>query len=206
MDYKPLPHDDDRSPVARQHHEIHLYGSKKKILTSILILVVATLAILISVLVLLLLFTLRDSQSCTVREETWSSSARYGQNRSRMSLEHKYDHLWDDFLIEGFGVVSTTEGVADSKDSFAGISMYVNSSLIKHGGFHKKTPVPYRCFRGADWPLTSLTRFHQLHCLSAFRRALQDQRDGKDVGKDATDDPHWPHCFDYLYQVSMVTW
>lgn len=26
-------------------------------------------------------------------------------------------------------------------------------------------------------------------------------RDGKDIGKDEKDDPHWPHCFDYMYQV-----
>jgi hypothetical protein len=59
-----------------------------------------------------------------------------------MSLEHEYDHLWDDYLIEGFGVVSTTEGVGDMKDSFAGISMYVNLSLIRRGAFHKNT-VPF---------------------------------------------------------------
>jgi hypothetical protein len=52
--------------------------------------------------------------------------------------------------------------------------------------------------------LTIFSRFHQLHCLASFRKALQDLQDGKFIGKDENDDMHWPHCFDYLYQVSVA--
>lgn len=33
-----------------------------------------------------------------------------------------------------------------------------------------------------------------------MRKALQGQRDGNDIG-DLHSNPHWPHCFDYLFQV-----
>lgn len=46
-------------------------------------------------------------------------------------------------------------------------------------------------------------RFHQLHCLAAMRKALQDAREGVDIGVDYRDDGHWPHCFDYLRKASL---
>jgi hypothetical protein len=46
------------------------------------------------------------------------------------------------------------------------------------------------------------TRFHQLHCLTSIRRAIQEAREGIDPGIDQNDNGHWPHCFDYLRQVS----
>lgn len=47
-----------------------------------------------------------------------------------------------------------------------------------------------------------ITMFHQLHCLAGLRMALQASSEGKFVGIDQNDDDHWPHCFDYLRQVS----
>ena len=48
-----------------------------------------------------------------------------------------------------------------------------------------------------------LYRFHQLHCLAAFRRAIQLGHEGIDPGKDFMDDAHWPHCFDYMRKVCV---
>lgn len=45
-------------------------------------------------------------------------------------------------------------------------------------------------------------RFHQLHCVSSMRTALQDLLAGKDIGIDWHDNGHWPHCLDYLVQAS----
>ncbi|KIX96817.1 uncharacterized protein Z520_07537 [Fonsecaea multimorphosa CBS 102226] len=42
--------------------------------------------------------------------------------------------------------------------------------------------------------------FHQLHCLTGIRKALQRAKAGEDIGTDDHDDPHWPHCFWYLRQ------
>ncbi len=125
MGYESLPQNEIQSLVEDQHRGVHLYGNRKKTSTSILTLILLTTATLLCVLALLLLTTLRGSQVCIAGDETWDQSTRYGQNRSRMSLDHQYDFLWDDLLIDGFGVVSTTENLADNKDSFAGISMYV---------------------------------------------------------------------------------
>ncbi|KAF2710789.1 hypothetical protein K504DRAFT_376102 [Pleomassaria siparia CBS 279.74] len=46
--------------------------------------------------------------------------------------------------------------------------------------------------------LKAIAMFHQMHCLAAMRSVIQRAREGEDVGKDWTDDLHWPHCFDYL--------
>lgn len=44
-----------------------------------------------------------------------------------------------------------------------------------------------------------------MHCLAAMRSVLQKAREGEAIGKDETDDFHWPHCFDYLRMVRIVT-
>lgn len=54
----------------------------------------------------------------------------------------------------------------------------------------------------------STSRFHQLHCLDAFRHAIQQLQSGVQIGFDhATDTAkhagHWPHCFDYLRQILL---
>jgi hypothetical protein len=48
----------------------------------------------------------------------------------------------------------------------------------------------------ADNPRSS--RFHQLHCLTSLRVALQRASRGEDIGVDWRDDVHWPHCLQYL--------
>ena len=53
-------------------------------------------------------------------------------------------------------------------------------------------------------PLNTLNnRFHQLHCLTSFRAAIQKAREGIDPGIDNDDNEHWPHCFWYLRQAIL---
>ncbi|RAL12837.1 uncharacterized protein BO97DRAFT_450834 [Aspergillus homomorphus CBS 101889] len=47
-----------------------------------------------------------------------------------------------------------------------------------------------------------ISMFHQLHCLTAIRKALQSASEGKAIGMDWHDDGHWPHCMDYLVKVA----
>lgn len=53
--------------------------------------------------------------------------------------------------------------------------------------------------------LLTVSRFHQLHCLTSFRRALQNVREGVDIGVDQNDDSHWPHCLYYLRQAILCS-
>ncbi|PYH49296.1 uncharacterized protein BP01DRAFT_378865 [Aspergillus saccharolyticus JOP 1030-1] len=51
---------------------------------------------------------------------------------------------------------------------------------------------------GNKWDQGGISMFHQLHCLTMMRQALQSASEGQDIGKDWHDDGHWPHCMDYL--------
>lgn len=42
-----------------------------------------------------------------------------------------------------------------------------------------------------------------MHCLAKMRMALQQAREGEEIGIDWTADAHWPHCFDYLRSVGL---
>src|ERR1700712_5032400 len=116
MDYKPVPHDDEQTSVTDQLCDIPSKFTKKGTIV-VVVWTIVTVATLISVLTLLLLFTLQGHQSCTTRDDDWSHSVSYGGKRSRMSLDHKYDYLWNDLLLDGFGTVSTIENVADNQAS-----------------------------------------------------------------------------------------
>ncbi|OJJ96907.1 hypothetical protein ASPACDRAFT_1890748, partial [Aspergillus aculeatus ATCC 16872] len=48
-----------------------------------------------------------------------------------------------------------------------------------------------------------ISMFHQLHCLTMMRQALQSASEGEDIGKDWHDDGHWPHCMDYLAKMIL---
>ncbi|KAF2099164.1 hypothetical protein NA57DRAFT_76396 [Rhizodiscina lignyota] len=48
-----------------------------------------------------------------------------------------------------------------------------------------------------------ISMMHQLHCLGSLRKALQESRDGKDIGLDHHDNIHWPHCMDYLFETLL---
>lgn len=49
-----------------------------------------------------------------------------------------------------------------------------------------------------------LPRFHQLHCLASIRKALQNAREGKEIGIDERDNTHWPHCLQLLREVRTL--
>ncbi|OKL60230.1 hypothetical protein UA08_04851 [Talaromyces atroroseus] len=49
----------------------------------------------------------------------------------------------------------------------------------------------------------SISMFHQLHCLGSIRHALQQSKEGIDIGMDFHDNAHWPHCLDYLRQTIL---
>ncbi|KAI0394289.1 hypothetical protein F5Y17DRAFT_264383 [Xylariaceae sp. FL0594] len=43
-----------------------------------------------------------------------------------------------------------------------------------------------------------ISMFHQLHCLSSLRTAIQMASEGKDAIHDGHISRHWPHCLNYL--------
>ncbi|KAI1194121.1 hypothetical protein F5X97DRAFT_15234 [Nemania serpens] len=85
-----------------------------------------------------------------------------GSDPAYMSLDHKYDTLWDDLGSTGF-VIKLPDAAYGGQPRHASVSM-----------------------------------FHQLHCLSSLRHAIQQAREGIDPGFDWQDNGHWPHCMDYL--------
>ncbi|RDW58245.1 hypothetical protein BP6252_13656 [Coleophoma cylindrospora] len=54
-----------------------------------------------------------------------------------------------------------------------------------------------------DGSLSAISMFHQIHCLTSFRKALQNAREGNEIGIDFRDDEHWPHCLWYLKQAIL---
>lgn len=49
----------------------------------------------------------------------------------------------------------------------------------------------------------AISMFHQLHCLSSIRMALQRASIGEDIGTDWHDDLHWPHCLHHLREMIL---
>lgn len=147
------------------------------------------LALLLPTLVLLIL--LRGSSSICALSTSQSQSHQvereFTTDENYMSLDHAYDFLWADLSLEtkGGGQIRTKE--EDGQERVAQITMY-ELCIVRYD----RTRV------------TRAYRFHQLHCLSALRKALQHSREGIDIGIDQHDNAHWPHCMDYLRQVSKI--
>ncbi|KAI1825013.1 hypothetical protein F4861DRAFT_219365 [Xylaria intraflava] len=98
-----------------------------------------------------------------------SFRAVFGSDVSYMSVDYKYDHLWEDLGAKGLTV-----------------------------------NLPDESYRGKSRP-GSISMFHQLHCLSSLRHAIQMAREGVDPGLDWQDNDHWPHCLDYLRK-TLLCW
>ncbi|KEY71912.1 hypothetical protein S7711_11358 [Stachybotrys chartarum IBT 7711] len=94
--------------------------------------------------------------------------AALGSDPTYMSLDHKYDNLWDDF-----GMASLAIKLPDSA----------------HG----------------EPKHAAISMFHQLHCLTSLRTAIQQAREGHDPGMDWQTNNHWPHCMDYLRK-TLLCW
>lgn len=122
MDYKPISQRDSDSPVASQAEGCDLYKSKRKSAMFTTVLLSLSTATFVLLLILLGLSVSRKSIYYDVPNHISTVSTRYGHNTSRMSLDHKYDFLWNDFHQDGFGDVHI-EGAINEEDRFVGISM-----------------------------------------------------------------------------------
>lgn len=125
MGYKRLSESDSQGHAASDFEDDPIFTSKRQVSISIVTLIGLSSTTLISVLTLLVLFLLRESRHSTWQNDGWTFSARFEQNTSRMSLDHQYDYLWDDWLTKGLGIISTSETVGDRNDGAVGLSMYV---------------------------------------------------------------------------------
>ncbi|KAI1427176.1 hypothetical protein F5Y12DRAFT_739085 [Xylaria sp. FL1777] len=122
------------------------------------------------ILMSIILGQLQANASCTDNDQgEHAFQAVFGGDLSYMSVDHKYDHLWEDLGAKGL--------------------------IIK---------LPDEKYDGELRP-GSISMFHQLHCLSSLRHAIQQAREGKDPGLDWQDNDHWPHCMDYLRK-TLLCW
>ncbi|KAF7187725.1 hypothetical protein HII31_11064 [Pseudocercospora fuligena] len=94
----------------------------------------------------------------------------FGHDENYMSIDHKWDYLWETELAEDHGNIAFPP---------------FNASGYSLDQKHDEG---------------SIGMFHSLHCLAGIRKALQRASAGENIGKDAHDDPHWPHCLYYLRQ------
>ncbi|CZR59355.1 uncharacterized protein PAC_09247 [Phialocephala subalpina] len=85
--------------------------------------------------------------------------AAYGHNTALMSVDHKYDSLWEN---------------QDGQSQVLLLPDDDSDGELVPGAF---------------------SMFHQLHCLSSLRHAIQMAREGKDPGLDQKDNTHWPHYY-----------
>ncbi|KAI5865371.1 hypothetical protein GGS23DRAFT_558942 [Durotheca rogersii] len=112
----------------------------------------------------------RTDTSCQPRSRNGQSFyGVLGSDPSYMSLDHKYDSLWEDLGSTGL-VIKLPDDDYGGEPRHASISM-----------------------------------FHQLHCLSSLRHAIQQAREGIDPGFDWRDNDHWPHCMEYLRK-TLLCW
>jgi hypothetical protein len=139
------------------------------------------------ILLVFLHFTLHPSGSAS------GNGTQYGTNRNYMTLDHAYDYLWEEEAVRKGGHIRFSGTVPDGYPQSGSISMYDQFSHFSHCSDAIIFPMLIRC-----------TRFHQLHCLGSFRKALQDAYEGKSVAFDWHDDIHWPHCLHYLHQVRCL--
>ncbi|KAI1436983.1 hypothetical protein GGR50DRAFT_158091 [Xylaria sp. CBS 124048] len=126
-----------------------------------------------TLVVVLLGITLGQLQTNVSHREDYrgghSFHAVFSGDLSYMSVDHKYDHLWEDLGAKGL-IVKLPDENYDEK--------------LRPG---------------------SISMFHQLHCLSSLRHAIQQAREGTDPGLDWQDNDHWPHCMDYLRK-TLLCW
>lgn len=125
MVYERLSTDGSQGHISNDSQDDEAFASKRKVSISSATLIGLSSTTLISVLALLLMFLLQDNRQCIVRDNGRTFSARFVQNTSRMSLDHEYDYMWNDWLTKGLGIISTSETMGDKNDGSVGLSMYV---------------------------------------------------------------------------------
>jgi hypothetical protein len=124
MDFEPVSQTEEND-LNRREYDGHWYKRRRR---DSYVLVGLTTTTLVSVLLLLFLFMARGTQPVMMKDERLFRSARYGENHSRMSLDHKYDYLWTDLTVDDFGLVPSTDNGADNTAAYAALSMCVHAS------------------------------------------------------------------------------
>lgn len=138
-----------------------------------------------SLCLLILYFTLANAliwaaKDCECVSTDRLTETRFFRDTRYMSIEPETDHLWEEWMSPLTGVTKTENG------SIEAISMFV--LVCNDSRAPRKLMIDFR--------------FHQLHCLSGVRKALQDAANGKDIGRSSKDGlQHWPHCLDFLKSV-----
>ncbi|KAF7192002.1 Oxidase ustYa [Pseudocercospora fuligena] len=133
--------------------------------------------IIVTLLCILLYFTLsNNTQTLTygtdprVSSGSFNQQRQFGHNDKFASFSHKQDYLWAPFLNENIGDLQ--------------FPPYNSTGFsINH-----------------TYDTGAISMFHSLHCLAGMRKAFQDMSEGKIDMKILQNDPHVPHCFDYLRQ------
>jgi len=131
MKYNILSQTDNQSSTSdfEDTENEKLRPSHGRIAVPVIALLVLSSTTLISVLLLLLMFTLRTIPQCSVQDNGWNVTRPYGrENTSRMSLDHQNDNLWS--VFEGppaLGLMSK-----DNPDTAGMISMCVLGRCARH--------------------------------------------------------------------------
>lgn len=178
MSYTPVDSDDIGDSSRR--HKRHDFSVLEVLYRVSAILTPILLAVICILLIIDYAETHKPSSSL---ELLGAVQTRYGANFAYMTLDHNFDDLWDEELHPQNGIIRLQDG------SLGAISMYVPYNYCYLLFFqHKPTP---------------LYRLHQIHCLTSFRKALQNAREGNEIGIDFRDDEHWPHCLWYIRQAIL---
>lgn len=123
---------------------------------------------------------------------------QYGSDISYMSLDSSLNWLWAADSDPYAGLVQLDPPNTDGSIRWGEIAMYV---------VHLSPQQPMSSTPSLTLPNESLMcvrhRFHQLHCLSSLRTALQRATRNESIGMDFHDDKHWPHCLHYLRQAIL---
>lgn len=92
--------------------------------TSAAMVLAVSISTLISVLLTLALLAVWMSRplTCAVPDDGRNVTTHYGSNYSYMSLDPKYDSLWDSYLVDTFGTVYVPEALKVT-DAFYAMSM-----------------------------------------------------------------------------------
>lgn len=113
----------------------------------------------------------------SVAVQNYTTHRSYGADWRYMSLENKYDELWNHELVADNGIINLPpydSGGKSINGEFGAIAML--HALHCLGGIRK-----------------------------ALQTARNDAitKNGHDIGLDPRADPHWPHCFHYLRQMIL---
>ena len=123
MKYNILPQRDTQFLTSEDSEKEQYHPPQRSVSVPIVTLLALSSTTLISVLLLLSLYTLRGSSQVSVHQDGgWNVTRPYGRaNTSRMSLDHAHDDMWSVFEpLPAFGGM-----YKEDPDTAGMISMYV---------------------------------------------------------------------------------